>query len=101
MDIDWIKARVSNAEHEFSSHADDERQAEKISISEVELALLQGEIIENYPADPRGHSCLVLGYGSEGYPIHIVCGRTPSDRIRIITVYIPALPKWLDAKTRR
>jgi hypothetical protein len=101
MDIDWIKSRVSDAEYEFSSHADDERQAEKISISEIEVALLQGEIIEDYPTDPRGHTCLILGYGSEGYPIHIVCGRTLSNRMRIITVYVPSTPKWLDAKTRR
>jgi len=101
MGIDWIKARVSNGEYEFSSHADDERQAEKISISEIELALLEGEIIQDYPTDPRGHSCLILGYGSEGYPIHVVCGRTSSNRMRIITVYVPSPPKWLDAKTRR
>ncbi|MGQ9627726.1 MAG: DUF4258 domain-containing protein [Anaerolineae bacterium] len=67
----------------------------------MERALLSGEILEDYPQDPRGHSCLVLGYGEQGYPIHVVCGRTPSGTIRIITVYVPSFPKWLDPRTRR
>lgn len=101
MDFDWIKSKITKGNYEFSSHAEEERQADKISISEIEKAILNGEVIENYPKDPRGTSCLILGYGQEGYPIHIVCGKTNSERIRIITVYIPAFPKWVDAKTRR
>lgn len=100
MDIQWIKRCVKSGEYEFSSHADIERQVDKISIEEVEIVLTSGEILENYPNDPRGPSCLVLGYGDEGYSIHIVCGRTPSGKLRIITVYIPSLPKWVDPKTR-
>jgi len=99
--ISWIKEKVIQGEYEFSGHADEERQADKVSISETEKALLNGEILENYPGDSRGSSCLVLGYGEEGYPVHIVCGKTPTGRMRIITVYIPTLPKWLDARTRR
>jgi Domain of unknown function (DUF4258) len=63
--------------YEFSGHAEDERQAERISIADVEAALLNGELLEDYPNDPRGPSCLVLGYGIPGYPIHVVCGQTP------------------------
>lgn len=101
IDISWIKQRIEDGEYEFSSHAEDERQIEKISIIEIENAILNGEILEDYPDDPRGPSCLILGYGEEGYPIHVVCGKTPSDSMRIITVYIPSLPKWIDPKTRR
>ena len=101
MDIEWIRQRVRSGNYEFSGHADDERQAERIPISEVEAALLNGEILEDYPNDPRGPSCLVLGHGSPGYPIHVVCGQTPSGRLRLITVYIPSQPKWVDERTRR
>lgn len=78
MDIEWIKEQVRSGIYEFSGHADDERQAERIPIADVEDALRNGEILEDYPNDPRGASCLVLGHGSLGYPIHVVCGRTPS-----------------------
>ena len=33
----------------------------------------EGEIIEDYPEDTGGHSCLILGRGGDGRPIHIVC----------------------------
>lgn len=67
---------------------------------EIEEAMINGEILEDYVNDPRGPSCLVLGYGREGYPIHLVCGQTPSKALRIITVYIPTPPRWIDPKTR-
>jgi hypothetical protein len=101
LDIEWIRQQVRAANYEFSGHADDERQAERIPIAEVEEALLAGEILEDYPNDPRGPSCLVLGQGNLGYPIHVVCGQTRSARLRLITVYIPSQPKWIDERTRR
>lgn len=99
--LEWLRLQVQAGQYEFSSHAEEERQTEKISVEDVENAILKGEILEDYPEDRRGHSCLVLGYGNEGYPIHIVCGKTPSDKMRIITVYIPSLPKWVDERNRR
>jgi len=101
LDIEWIRQQVRSGNYEFSGHADDERQAERIPIADVEETLLNGEILEDYPNDPRGPSCLVLGHGSPGYPIHVVCGQTPSGRLRLITVYIPSQPKWVDERTRR
>lgn len=100
MDITWIKFKIRQGEYELTAHAEEERQLDKISIEEIEQALLNGEIVEDYPRDPRGPSALILGYGREGYPIHIVCGQTPSKHLRIITVYIPGPAKWTDPKTR-
>ena len=31
----------------------------------------------------------------------VVCGQTPSRGLRLITVYIPSQPKWVDERTRR
>ena len=100
IELTWIRAQVQTGEYEFSEHAEQERQADRIPIADVERALLNAEILEDYPDDPRGPSCLILGYGAAGYPIHVVCGRSPKGTLRIITVYIPSLPKWLDARTR-
>ena len=47
-----------------------------------------------------GESCLILGY-SKGRAVHIVCGYTNIRTLRIITVYLPKPPKWIDEKTRR
>lgn len=57
----------------ISFHAEKERYAEDITIHDLETAILNGEILEEYSNDPRGPSCLILGY-SKMKPIHIVCG---------------------------
>jgi hypothetical protein len=71
-----------------------------ISTADVRRVLDEGEIIEDYPEDMRGHSCLILGRGGDGRPIHIVC--TPKDEyLAVITAYIPDEAQWLeDFRTR-
>jgi hypothetical protein len=55
-----------------------------ITTSEVRSAIENGDVIEDYPEDSRGHSCLVLGKGYNERPIHIVC--SPQDEfLAIIT----------------
>ena len=44
-----------------------------ISVQEVRRVVLRGEIVEDYPEDARGHSCLILGAGEAGRKIHVVC----------------------------
>jgi len=100
MDIEEIKKKIRNDEYQISFHAEKERYAEDISIDNMEKAILNGQILEDYPDDPRGPSCLILGY-SQDRPIHIVCGYTSyKDWVRIITVYIPKKPKWINEKIR-
>jgi len=99
MEIEAIKEKIRCDEYEISFHAEKERYAEDITIFDLETAISDGEILEEYPDDPRGTSCLVLGY-SQNRPIHTVCGHTPIKWIRIATVYIPKLPKWIDERTR-
>ncbi len=99
MEIEEVKEKIGHDEYEISFHAEKERYAEDITVSDLETAISDGEILENYPDDQRGTSCLVLGY-SQNRPIHIVCGHTPMKWIRIITVYIPKHPKWIDERTR-
>jgi hypothetical protein len=40
-------------------HAQQERLADDLDVTEVEEAIVQGEILESYPHDPRGESCLM------------------------------------------
>ena len=71
-----------------------------ISTGIVREVLEDGEIIEDYPEDVRGHSCLILGTDDDGRPIHIV--RAPKDEyLAIITAYIPDDTQWAeDFRTR-
>lgn len=100
MDAAWVRNKVRQQKWHFSGHAEEERLDEQIEIGEIEQALIEGEILEAYPKDPRGPSALLLGYGKSARPIHIVIGEKNLDQLRVITVYIPAPPKWTDPKTR-
>ncbi|HEY8692656.1 MAG TPA: DUF4258 domain-containing protein, partial [Chloroflexota bacterium] len=77
-------------------------RAGKRRIGDEELVgiLADGEILEDYPEDPRGPSALVLGHASAKRPLHVVCAFDPSGTLLVITVYEPEPPNWLDERTR-
>lgn len=63
-----------------------------ISRSEVEAVVVREEIIEDYPEDVRGHSCLMLGT-PEGRAVHVVCS-PKADYVAVITAYLPDPAHW-------
>lgn len=76
------------------------RPERMISRREVRQVLSQGEIIADYPDDPRGHSCLILGFGDNGRALHICCA-SKEDYLAVITAYLPDEHEWSeDFKTR-
>jgi len=98
MELEEIRTKIKRGEYDLSEHAHVERQAEHITVKEIEELILSGEIVEAYPKDPRGESVL-LGARLKTRSLHVVCGKR-NDRILIVTVYEPNLPKWFDYKTR-
>ncbi len=99
MKHDMIRQKVLSGGYVYTLHADIERKADDLAFYQIEEALLNGQIIENYPDLGLGESCLVLGF-SENIPIHIVCGWR-GEKIAVITVYVPKPPKFIDPWTRR
>jgi hypothetical protein len=71
-----------------------------ITPSEVERVLMRGEVVEDYPTDPRGHSCLLLDFADSIHPIHVVC--SPKDEyLAVITAYRPDPEQWSQDFRRR
>ncbi|MEK9139421.1 MAG: DUF4258 domain-containing protein [Nitrospirota bacterium] len=104
MTIDELRQLVRAGRYEVSLHAQQERLEDDLDLNEIEAAILQGELIEKYPNDPRGPSCLVGGLAGVK-PLHVVLGwatrkQHPEKTLRVITVYIPKPPKWKDLRTR-
>jgi hypothetical protein len=98
MDIEEIKNCVRQNRYGYSFHAEVERKTDELTFAQVEEALLNGTILEQYPDTGRGESCLIVGW-AEQIPIHAVCGwRGP--KVVLITVYVPRLPKFTDPWTR-
>ncbi len=64
-----------------------------ITTAEVESVIIEGEVIEDYPEDARGHSCLMLRFGRDNRAVHVVCA--PKDEyLAIITAYLPDPAQW-------
>ena len=94
-----IKGNIIVGKWRFSDHAIKKCDERGIDIEELVISLVQGELLEDYPEDPRGHSCLLLSY-IKNRPVHTVCGIDESGTI-FITAYWPEEPKWIDERTRR
>ena len=87
----------------FLPHAVSQMNAPErmISSREVRAVIFHGVVIEDYPDDMRGHSCLMLGRGDGGRPIHVVCA-PKSDYLAVITAYLPNPEQWEpDWQTRK
>jgi len=56
LDVEKIRKLISKGKYEFSKHAERERRFDMIPIRELENALINCEIIEDYPDDPRGQA---------------------------------------------
>lgn len=71
-----------------------------ISTKDVRHVVEHGEVIEDYPGDERGYSCLMLGF-PDGRTVHVVCS-PKDDYLAIITAYLPDSEEWEDDhKTRK
>ena len=96
-----IRERVERGDYVISFTHTERLRERRIGAEDVEDAICNGVIIEDYPEDPRGSSCLILGW-SGGRTLHVVCGRLEEEQILIITAYEPDPAEWeSDWRTRR
>lgn len=99
--LDKIRKCLKEGKWRISYHAIKRCDTRGIALEDLLAAIAGGEVIEEYPSDPRGASCLVLGKTSGGKPLHVVCGFNREGWAVIITAYYPGEPKWIDERTRR
>src|SRR5262245_56597017 len=86
----------------FLPHAIDQmnRLERMISSGEVREVIFSGQLIEDYPEDLRGHSCLLSGLTYLNRIIHAVC--SPKDAyLAIISTYVPDPDRWEENFSRR
>lgn len=99
--IEEIRRKVAAGQFEFSKHAVDQSILRKIRVGEIREAIDTGQVIEDYPEDKYGASCLVFGTTNNQRPIHIQCSYPARPLIKIITVYEPDPQRWTDDFTQR
>ena len=99
MEIEGIQDKLRKGEHHFSDHAVKRMIERSIERAELEIAVLKGEIIEEYPNDKFAPSCLIYGKTEEGRNLHIRISLPPS--VVVITTYEPDPTEWIECKSRR
>ena len=99
--IDEIRRKVSEELYEFSKHAVDQSILRNISLGEFAEAVGNGNIIEDYPVDKYGPSCLILGFTKTDRPIHVQCSYPTRAILKVITLYEPDEDLWIDFRERR
>jgi hypothetical protein len=99
--IEEIQEKILAGRFEFSKHAVDQSILRHITLQDIREAIVDGEIIEDYPNDKYGPSCLISGYTQAGRPLHIQCSYLSRPLVKIITLYEPDANLWVDFKVRK
>ena len=96
-----IRDKIAQDLFEFTQHATDQSLVRRIAVQEIREAIASGEVIEDYPHDKYGPSCLIFGVTASRRPIHVQCSYPTRPLVAIITLYEPDPQRWIDFRTRR
>jgi hypothetical protein len=97
-----IRSKILRRLYEFSKHAVDQSIIRDISVAEMEEAITGGsEVVEDYPDDKYGPSCLILGFTKAGRALHMQCSYPSRPLIKIVTLYEPDPDLWEDFRIRK
>ena len=99
--INQLRSKIAKNQFEFSKHALDQSILRGITVLELREAIANGEVIEDYPDDKYGPSCLTFGMTKSRRTIHIQCSYPSRKVVKIITLYQPDSEQWIDYKVRR
>ena len=99
--IHEIRDKIAKGQFEFARHAVDQSILRRINVQQIREAIEDGKVIEDYPEDKYGPSCLILGFTGAGKPVHVHCSHPSRSLIKIITVYEPDPNLWIDFEVRK
>lgn len=102
MDFVHITEAILANRLRITEHADEEAQADGLTLEEICFSALHGEIIEDYPEARPYPACLILGQTARGDPVHSVWAYNENSRwAALITVYRPEPGRWVDWRRRQ
>lgn len=96
-----IRRKFAEEQFEFSKHAVDQSIVRQIRVQEVKEVIANGQVIEDYPEDKYGPSCLIFGSTQTQRPIHVQCSYPSRSLVKVITVYEPNAQQWNNDFTQR
>jgi len=97
--IEEVSKKVKTGDYRLTVHAFERCVERDIWPDELKEVIISGEIIESYPEDKYGPSCLIWGITEKGRILHVQCSLNP---VWIITAYDPTLnPEEWDTNFKR
>ncbi|MCY7277242.1 MAG: DUF4258 domain-containing protein [Phormidesmis sp. CAN_BIN44] len=99
--IEGIRQKFADEQFEFSKHAVDQPILRQIRVQEVREIIANGQVIEDYPNDKYGPSCLISGLTQNQRTIHLQSSYPSRPLLKIITLYEPDPQRWNDDFTQR
>ncbi|MEG4492278.1 DUF4258 domain-containing protein [Microcoleus sp. D3_18_C4] len=96
--IEKIRVKFVKNDFELSQHAVNQSIVRRIRVQELREAIMVGEVIEEYPDDKYGPSCLIFGFTLANKPVHVQCSYPSRPLVQIITLYEPDPKIWIDFK---
>jgi hypothetical protein len=99
--IEEIQDKVEAGLIEFSEHATERSIRRNISVHDVLHAIADGVVIEDYPEDKYGPSCLIFGRDRKGRPLHVQVSYPSRPLVKVITLYEPDPALWINYRFRR
>ncbi|HEY1718878.1 MAG TPA: DUF4258 domain-containing protein [Verrucomicrobiae bacterium] len=99
--IEQLRQKISRGQTEYSLHAVRQMVERDILPEEVAQTVLAGEVIEDYPEDKYGPSCLICGTAKNGRALHVQCTHPSRPLVKIVTAYEPDPAEWDKTFKRR
>jgi hypothetical protein len=99
--IDQLRQKISRGQVEYSLHAVRQMIERDITPEEVAQTVLAGEVIEDYPDDKYGPSCLICGATKARRILHFQCSHPSRPLVKIVTAYEPDPAEWDKTYKRR
>jgi hypothetical protein len=96
-----LRSKIADGLFEFTEHAVDQSIIRHITVQKIREAFANSQIIEDYPDDKYGPSCLVLGFTVADRPLHILRSHPSRQLVKIVTLHEPDPDQWIDFRTRR
>jgi hypothetical protein len=82
--IEQIRRLVRNGLYYLTEHADEEAADDGFDVFDVEEGVLTGRVRKRWPRERKYE---IVGLALDGRTIGVVCRITPTEKIRVITVY--------------
>ena len=100
--LDDVAEHVRRANYNITKHGYEELDKDGITIAMLEVAIGADnpEVIEDYPNDQRGSSCLIVGWYEADLPLHM-CVAVSGTQPEIITAYKPSSLRFRPPDFRR